>query len=111
MIEMILFVLIIGFLGAACGWYAREWYARRIIRLLEKRVHQAVEKASKNAIEVRIEKEGDVYYIYNANTNEFLAQGDNHDDITKILNDRFPNTFFTADRDEIRKMGYKHDAV
>lgn len=106
MIEILILAI-----GAVAGWYGREWYARRVVRLLEQRVRHMAEEMKKNVIEVRIEQQGDNYFVYNATTDEFLAQGDSHDQITKTLNDRFPNTFFTADRDELRKMGYKHDAV
>lgn len=111
MIEIMLFTLIIGLIGFIGGWYAREWYAKRVVHMLEQRLGRMAEEMKKRAVEVRVEQQGDTFFVYNANTGEFLAQGDSHEAITKTLNDRFPNTFFTADRDELRKLGYKHDAV
>jgi len=43
---------------------------------------------------VKIDKIGDIYYWYDQDDGEFLAQGQDSDSIIKIIKSRFPNHIF-----------------
>lgn len=46
---------------------------------------------------VNVEKYHDIEYWFDENTNKFLAQGKNHEEISKILKCRFPDHVFLFD--------------
>lgn len=106
-IDYILLSLAIGFV---VGWYAREYRAKLYLHRLEHMMAQnfgtMVQEAAKNVVEISISREGDMFYVHNKTTGEFLAQGRDHATITDVLNDRFPEATFMANPDDLEKIGY-----
>lgn len=63
-----------------------------------------------NIVQVKIERNGDIFYLYNLETHEFLAQGKSKDEIQEFLKLRFGNKFtvsFHATSDNIKEVGFK----
>lgn len=108
MIEMMLFTLIIGMIGFSAGWYIREQYAKRVVRQLHAYMQNTI---AKNMVHIEVTEVNGMFLIHNALTGEFLAQGKTHDEITEILNQRFPGVFFTATSENLEKVGYKNESV
>lgn len=106
MIEIIAAIAV----GIVVGWYAREQRAKLYLHHLEKQMNQSfssmVAEAAKNIIQIEITKQGDMFYVHNKTTGEFLAQGRDHDTITEVLNSRFPDMTFMANPDDLEKIGY-----
>ena len=102
---IILFALANGFVA---GWYTREWHAKRVVT----RFHDAMnQELAKHYCHISISEDQGTYLVHNAKTGEFMAQGRTHSEISDVLNKRFPGMFFTADADDLRKIGYKHDTL
>lgn len=106
MIEIIVAIAV----GIVIGWYAREQRAKLYLNHLERQMNQSfssmVAEAAKHIIQIEITKQGDMFYVHNKTTGEFLAQGRDHDTITEILNSRFPDMTFMANPDDLEKIGY-----
>lgn len=105
---------IIGFLAIIAvsfwgGWYFREWQAsRRVDRLLEMMEAGELNLPSvPTPRKIRIEKVKEVFYIYDMDTDEFLAQGETREVLEKNLAERFPNNFFAATEANLKEMGFQ----
>lgn len=107
--------LIIGAIfGAACflaGYWYRGYVAKRIVEQYQQSILKAAQTIQKFSVHLHIQKQGDMFFAYNADTNEFLAQGENHSQISETLKSRFPDKIFTADIDNLKEVGYYHDSV
>lgn len=106
MIEIIVAITV----GIVVGWFAREQRAKLYLNRLEHQMNQSfssmVAEAAKHVIQIEISKQGDMFYVHNKETGEFLAQGRDHDTIADVLNSRFPDMTFMADPDDLEKIGY-----
>lgn len=96
-------VLIFGFV---VGWWYREFVAGlKIKHLLE-----SIEEHTHNVVRIRIERTDDMLYIYNMETNEFMAQGKTRNVIERNLRERFPDTVFAATDENLREV-FANDSV
>jgi hypothetical protein len=99
--------IVIWFMGAIYGWYARERHSKRQVDMFMKKMDSVVhEEVSEHFIQINIEKHNDVLYIYNKETNTFMAQGKTKQEVEKILGDKFPNKKFLADAKNLKEMGF-----
>lgn len=103
--------IVYGFVvGIVIGWYAREyrakWYLHRLEHMMAQSFGSMVSEAAKNIVEINVTREGDMFYVHNKNTGEFLAQGRDHNTIANVLNDRFPQATFMANPSDLEKIGY-----
>lgn len=110
MIEFI-FIILVFVVGIAIGWKGREWQAIRVLANYQKMIEEAVKAESSNTVMIDIQREGDQFFIYNKTTGEFLAQGTNHAEISKVLGDRYPAKRFTAMPENLKDVDYKHDSL
>lgn len=106
MIELIVIVAVAA-VSFFAGMAYREWQAFKklenyvsFIRDLQREIDQAT-------IRVHIVREGDTFFIYNKDTQEFLAQGKSPDEIKEVLTKRHPNKYFDADLENAKEVGYK----
>ena len=61
-------------------------------------------------VELTIEVHGDVAYFFNKNTNEFIAQGTNADElISHIVDRKFSNVKFLIDNAELSRVSWLDD--
>ena len=86
--------------GVVLGWTLREVFA---VRMLNNLRHSSLE-LPKNIIRIRIEHSKGVFYIYNMETNEFMAQGDSRIIVERNLRERFPGTVFAATNENLREV-------
>ena len=56
---------------------------------------------------VDIEKHDNVFYLYDKNTREFIAQGSNFDEIKKNCETRFKGKSVVADEVQMEQLGLK----
>lgn len=99
--------------GGVVGWFLRERYAMFVVRQM---IQEGMVKAPQvDAVPVKVVNKDGMFYLHNATTEEFLAQGRTHEEITSVLNARFPNTKFMADPKNLLEIGYpgakKDDSV
>ena len=96
-------VLIFGFV---VGWWYREFVAGlKIKHLLE-----SVEEHTRNVVRIRIERTDGMLYIYNMESNEFMAQGETRNVVERNLKKRFPDTVFAATDENLREV-FANDSI
>lgn len=104
--------MVAGFVG---GWKYREYVANRQMAAIQQAVmdhmKEQAEENAKRTVEITVRREGDQFFVYNRETDEFLVQGNNHKDISNALNARFPNKVFVANREELKQVGYQHESL
>ena len=88
-------------MGAVYGWYARERYAERLINRIFSEVIEEAENSEKY-IPITIEKHNDVFYVYNRDSNDFMAQGKTRRELESNLAKRYPDTKFMAERENLK---------
>jgi hypothetical protein len=102
----IIFLLIIFFGGMIFGVeYTKNRIAKNIQRIAEKQEAEEEEHDPK-VLPLRFETYPDtqIVYCYNRETNDFLAQADNMDDLLQRVQDRFPKMEMIAHRGELEAM-------
>ena len=83
-----------------------------VIALISKRVtarneeiQEVLEKVNNIVHRVRVEQHNEIYYWFDDDSNDFLAQGKNLTDATNQLRSRFPgHLFFVTHKDTIYKI-------
>jgi len=95
--------IVVWFLGAVYGWYARERHAKRTVDRLFSHVEQVVEKeVDDSIIHISIEKHNGMFFVYKKDTNEFMGQGNTKRELEQNLAKRFPEKKFAADKENLR---------
>ena len=95
-------VLVFGFV---LGWWFREFVATIKIK-------QLIESAelSADVVRIRLERMNGMIYIYNMETNEFMAQGKTRNVVERNLKERFPDTVFAATDENLREV-FTNDSI
>ncbi len=65
------------------------------------------EKVKKAIIKVNVEKHGDVFYLFEKETDRFIAQGRDADEIKTVLEKYYPNKTVFADKQHLETIGLK----
>jgi hypothetical protein len=91
------------------GWKAREMLAMRTINAL---IAQAEEsEANLKAIKVKVEKHSDQFFVHREDDGTFMAQGKNMDELDKALRNRFPDTRFLIQEDNLKELGLNNESI
>lgn len=105
-------------LGVGClalsfwaGYWFREYRAKIIVKRYQKLLEEVAKQAETATIEIEIQRAGEMFFVYDKKTNEFLAQGKDHKEISEVLAKRFPGKMFTADRQNLKDIDYHYDSV
>lgn len=97
--------VVIWIMGAVYGWYARERHAIRTIdRIMSDIYDETSEVESNTRIHITIEKHNDVFYVYDKEKNEFMAQGSTRKELETNLAKRYPNKHFAADIESLKVL-------
>lgn len=100
MIELILIAV-----GLVAGWYLREWWAMRAMKhIVNDAAEDFKETIRSKVIDAYVEKAGDEYFVYRKEDNSFLAQGKNINDLSDILQEKFPGKFFNIPTDQLEML-------
>lgn len=68
---------------------------------LENKVSELMEEFKKSMIDSKIEVADGVYYMYNRDTNEFLAQGKTFEELEKAARAKYPDKMFNVPHKEL----------
>ena len=89
-------------------WFIFQTVLAVLLRMREnkeQRFKTMIEKLDEVTHRVLVEKHGDMYYWFDADDNEFLAQGKSLEDTIEILNKRIPtHMFFVTTGDKKYKI-------
>lgn len=106
-ILLAVFTFIVWCMGAVAGWNARENHAKKLIaKHFEEFVEMEEQEQKENYIHIVIEKHNDVLYVYDKDTNQFMAQGTNQVDLEKALVKRFPGKRFACPESILKEVGF-----
>jgi hypothetical protein len=101
-IKMIEFIL--GFiLGAFLFAIHIQIKKFQTLRELETSVSESLDRLKEKIIPSRIEEENGMLYLYNKETNEFLAQGKTFRELEQNVKEKFPNKLFNVPQEELNK--------
>lgn len=95
-----------GLVGFRLGWNAREQAAKKFVMNY---VEQEMDRVKETVVHIVVSCEGTRFLVHDKDSGEFLAQGTNHLDITKVLLARFPSKKFIASPDNLKDVGYQLD--
>jgi len=92
------------------GWKWREISAIQTHRKMmeenrESRIQELADKIQGTFVEATVEKIGDIFYMHNKETGEFLAQGNTSDELSENLRSRFPDKRFVMDKKDLNAIG------
>lgn len=88
------------------GYRFREHLATRKMNSLVERLSQDLEEVKNNVMLVTIEKHGDMFLVYEKDTNRFLTQSKDQKELGENLKKMFPNKRFAASHQNMREVGY-----
>ena len=73
---------------------------------LVQRLSQEMKEVKSNVMLVTIEKHGDMFLVYEKDTNKFLTQSTDQKELGENLKRMFPNKRFAASHQNMREVGY-----
>lgn len=73
--------------------------------VLKEELEQLQQRVKEKFIQVNIEKHGNVYYLFEKDTDRFIAQGTNMDELKAHCDARFKNKVIFANDDELKSAG------
>ena len=98
-------VLIIGCIGGSIfGWKYRERTAIKLLQEIE--ISEFEDHLKNSSISITIERDNGVIFCYNKNSGDYMAHGDDWDQLTEHLVTRFPDKKFVCDEDNLKEMGF-----
>jgi len=90
-------ILFVGALvGFVSGWIARERYAMRVIKDMLEAVEIAQKTEEEERTKMRIERNGGFLYAFEDETDSFIAQGVNLEELDKAITLKFPGKKFSV---------------
>jgi hypothetical protein len=102
--EIIIYVLCLFI-----GWKLREAYAVRQISHFIKLDDEKEQKPAKTLL--KLEKQSDIIYAYDNETDEFLGQAQSLDALAQVLGKRFPDKRFTALPKNLKEIGIHNESI
>lgn len=95
-------------IGILLGAFFHRIYVDIRLRILEKRIESKIQSTltelKKSVIDSKIEFVDGMYFLYNRETNEFLAQGKNYDELEEAARKKYPNKLFNVPQTELTKI-------
>lgn len=76
-------------------------------QLLEEQIKEMTAQIKEQIIHVNIEKHGSVFYLFEKDTNRFIAQGTNFEEVVLHCQTRFKNKSVIADEVQMDQLGFK----
>jgi calcineurin-like phosphoesterase len=80
-------------------------YMKAKNEILQEEIADLTQKLKNKIIHVNVEQYGSVFYLFEKDTNRFIAQGVDISEIKKTCEARFKDAVIVADSDELKKYG------
>lgn len=74
---------------------------------LAEQLEDLTKQLKEQVIQVDIEKHGSVFYLFEKDTNRFIAQGTNFDELRDHCVTRFKDKSVVANEDQMKQLGLK----
>jgi hypothetical protein len=102
----ILIYAVVFILGTVWGWNLRERHAeKQVDSFMEQIDNEFKQRVSDKIIQINIEKQNGVFYVYNKENNDFMGQGRTKQELEDVLAQRFPDKKFVAETNNLKDMG------
>lgn len=88
--------------GVIFGWNLREVHAKRVVNNV---MADLKEKAKENSIKIKIEKNNGHLYVFNAEDDSFMGQGDTFAIVDKLLSEKYPGKKFLISEENVKEVG------
>lgn len=105
--EQILIIFGIFVAGFILGWESRERAAKKTVERLLDQMEEQLDKEKEDTINIKIERNGDFFYVFQSENDSFMAQATNRMDLEKELGKKFPGKRFYATSDNLKEVGFK----
>lgn len=90
------------------GWLSlkmlQRWLEARN-EVLREELSQLEKKLKEKFIHVSVEKHGELYYLYEKDSGQFIAQGKNMDELKEHCDQRFRRSVIIGNTDELKSVG------
>lgn len=105
--EQFVIIFLIFLAGVVFGWEARERAAKKVVEKFLDQMEGELEKEKENYINIKIERNGDFYYAFESESDSFMGQATNRNDLEKVLGEKFPGKRFLATSSNLKEVGFK----
>lgn len=95
---------IIFIFGFFSGFLTLRGIVQHRVRKIKHILDAAEAESASNEVMVKFTRIDDQIYVYNAETEEFLTQGTNKQEIVNALTKRFPNISFRASPSNLKEV-------
>lgn len=99
-------IFIVFALGFAMGWVTREEMAKRRVDRLMEQLGEDLQQVAQDLINIKIEQHSGVYYVFNKETDEFMAQAPTRKELEDALAKRYPDKRFAATPENLKEVGF-----
>ena len=106
---------ILDFIVEAFLWFVVIWLVLKMVELylvakneaLVKQVEEITKQIKEQVIHVNIEKHGNMFYLYEKDTDRFIAQGTSFDEVKENCEARFKGRSVVGNEDQMNQLGLK----
>jgi hypothetical protein len=105
--EQIFIIFGIFVAGFILGWEGRERAAKKVVSRMLDQMEEELDKEKKEGIHIKIERDGDFFFVYDQESKAFMGQASNRIDLEKVLAEKFPGKRFFATSDNLKEVGFK----
>ena len=96
-------------------WLVVIWLFMKVLQMylvakneaLVEQLDDLTKQIKEQIIHVNIEKHGGMFYLFEKDTNRFIAQGTNFEEVQKHCVTRFKNKSVIADESQMEQLGFK----
>jgi len=105
----------IDFIIDVIFWYAVFWLVIKVWeayliaknQILVEQIKDMSKQIKEQIIHVDIEKHDNIFYLYNKDTREFIAQGTTFEEVKQRCETRFKGKSVVADEVQMNQFGFK----
>ena len=105
----------IDFIVDTVFWFVVFWLVIKVWQVyltakneaLVEQIKDMQEQIKNTVIHVDIEKHDDIFYLYDKDTREFIAQGSNFEEVKQRCEARFKGKAVVADEVQMNQLGFK----
>lgn len=72
----------------------------QVMQDLKKEIHQEEGTEKDPEVSIKVEQHGEQLYVFRKDTDEFLGQGKNYEELLKILQSKFQNVKFSVAKED-----------
>ena len=103
--DFILTIILGLFLGWMVSKIIQGYLRAKLLLEIQEKVEESQVEIKQHIIMVNVEKHDDVFYLYEKNTDQFIAQGKTIEELSRRCQERFKNHTIIADENDLKSFG------